>query len=260
MFLLPRNSWINTVHRKLTELWKLQKNEVQWHLLLSYLVFLFHLSLLNTVPLRCPFLTSTVVTAQHNYSLKIVKPLHSDTMSQTMLGHCQQVESNLCWQHITALPWTIIISLKQNGSQIRAEYVTTCIVNWQSSLLNKNEAAVTHKKQSSNCAPLSKLMVARSWTKAYLCQKRIPGVLEDEWETSATFHAFSLPQFLCSHSGEDKNMMLGLWIHRWEWYAQRIVETYGQTDGPVTQLQQSVKQGWFQENNNVQSKSEHKRN
>lgn len=105
MFHLPSSSWIKTVHRKQTKLWKLCENEaLRWHLLLSYLVFLLHLSPTNTVPFRCPFLTSTVVTAQQNYSLNIVKPFHSDTMSQAMLGHCQQVASNLCWQHITALP------------------------------------------------------------------------------------------------------------------------------------------------------------
>lgn len=102
---LPSSSWINTVHRKQTELWKLHENEaLWWHLLLSYLVFPPYLSPMNTVPFRCPFSTSTVVTAQHNYSLNIVKPFHGDTMSQAMLGHCQQVASNLCWQHITALP------------------------------------------------------------------------------------------------------------------------------------------------------------
>lgn len=103
--MLPSSSWINTVHRKQTELWKLHENEaLWWRLLLSYLVFLPSLSPMNTVPLRCPFPTSTVVTAQRNYSLNIVKPFHSDTVSQAMLGHCQQVASNLCWQHITALP------------------------------------------------------------------------------------------------------------------------------------------------------------
>lgn len=105
VLLLSSSSWINTVHGKQTELWKLCGNEaLWWHLLLSYLVFLLHLSPMNTVPLSCPFSTSTVVTAQRNYNLYVVKPFHSDTMSQAMLGHCQQVASNLCWQHITALP------------------------------------------------------------------------------------------------------------------------------------------------------------
>lgn len=105
VFLLPSSSWINIVHRKQTELWKLCENEaLWWHLLLSYLVFPFCRCLMNTVPPWCPFSTSAVVTAQHNYSLNIVKPFHSDTTSQAMLGHCQQVASNLCWQHITALP------------------------------------------------------------------------------------------------------------------------------------------------------------
>ena len=203
VFLLPSSSWINIVHRKQTELWKLCENEaLWWHLLLSYLVFPFCRCLMNTVPPWCPFSTSAVVTAQHNYSLNIVKPFHSDTTSQAMLGHCQQVASNLCWQHITALPLTIIVSLKQNGSHIRADYVTTCIVNWHSSLLNKSgqqphtrlRATVPHRPSS--CCPGAGPEPTSAQKESLAGRVGWVGNL-------CPLTPVRLPQLLCSHSEED---------------------------------------------------------
>ena len=94
-------------HRSQKANW-IMKTVWKWSSLMTFAAVLLSIPFLslpyNTVPPRCPFLTSTLVTAQHNYSLNIVKPFHSDTTSQAMLGHCQQAASNLCWQHITALP------------------------------------------------------------------------------------------------------------------------------------------------------------
>lgn len=63
----------------------------------------------------------------------------------------------------------------------------------------------------------------------------------DEWEASAPFHVFCLPQFLGLRSDEDAGKMVSdLWIHRG---GVVVLSQYrrigGQKDGPATLLEQA---------------------